>query len=79
MMTVAELIERLKGFDPGMSVVVAGYEGGYNDLSSVVLVRMVPEADTCWYCGAHEEADDGSEKAITALLLSGHNHVAVDD
>lgn len=27
-MTVAELMERLKGFDPELPVVVAGYEGG---------------------------------------------------
>lgn len=34
-MTVAELIELLQQHDSDMSVVVAGYEGGYNDLSFV--------------------------------------------
>ena len=78
-MTVAELMERLKAFDPGLPVVVAGYEEGYNDLSSVAPVRMLPEADTRWYCGAHGDADSNDEKAVTALLLSGQNHIAVDD
>lgn len=78
-MTVAELIELLKQHDPALPVVVAGYEEGYNNLSLVAQVRMVPEADTRWYCGAHQEADDGNEKAMTALLLSGRNHVAKDD
>lgn len=79
MMTVAELMERLKEFDPNLPVVVAGYEEGYNDLSSVAPVRMIPEADTRWYCGAHADADTGDEEAVTALLLRGHNHIAVDD
>ncbi|MBF0177996.1 MAG: hypothetical protein HQL63_14285 [Magnetococcales bacterium] len=78
-MTVAELMELLKQHAPTMRVVVAGYEGGYNDLSSIKPIRMVPEADTRWYCGAHAEADDGNENAVTALLLSGHNHVAKDE
>ncbi|MEO5329269.1 MAG: hypothetical protein H7829_13630 [Magnetococcus sp. THC-1_WYH] len=78
MMTVAELIEILKQHEPDMPVTVAGYEGGYNDISSVAPVRMVTEANTQWYFGAHEEADDGNEKTVTALLLSGHNHVAKD-
>jgi hypothetical protein len=30
-MTVAELIEHLKQFDPNMRVVVDGYEGGFDD------------------------------------------------
>ena len=78
-MTVAELMERLKAFDPDLPVVVAGYEEGYNDLSSVAPVRMLPEADTRWYCGAHQDVDPEDEKAVTALLLSGGNHMARED
>ena len=79
MMTVAELIALLKRQDPGLPVVVAGYEEGYNDLSSVAHVHMAPESDTRWYCGAHRETEPEDEKTVTALLLSGKNHIAVDD
>ncbi|MBF0143002.1 MAG: hypothetical protein HQM01_14535 [Magnetococcales bacterium] len=78
-MTVAELMELLKQHPPTMGVVVAGYEGGYNDLFSVAPVRMVPEVNTQWYYGAHKGTDAGDEKAVTALLLSGENHIARED
>ncbi|NNJ84276.1 MAG: hypothetical protein HKP13_04955 [Gammaproteobacteria bacterium] len=78
-MTVTELMEHLKAFDPNLPVVVAGYEGGFNDVSFVAPARMFPEANTEWYYGAHEEALPGDEGTVTALLLSGKNHIAVDD
>ncbi|MBF0155542.1 MAG: hypothetical protein HQL64_17550 [Magnetococcales bacterium] len=79
MITVAELMERLKEFDSDLPVVVAGYEEGYNDISSVAPVRIIPETDTRWYCGAHRETDPGDKMTVTALLLSGKNHIAVDN
>ncbi|GAB0057795.1 hypothetical protein SIID45300_02127 [Candidatus Magnetaquicoccaceae bacterium FCR-1] len=64
-MNVAELIERLKAHDPGMPVVVAGYEGGYNDLSQVNPVRMISEVNREWYYGAHEEAGATGGQTVT--------------
>ena len=79
-MTIAELMAHLKEFDPDLPVVVVvvGYEGGYNDISSLDSVRMIPESDVDWFFGAHEEATDRDEKAMTALLLTGKNPVAKD-
>ncbi len=77
-MTVAELIELLKQQDPGTPVVVAGYEGGYHDISLARLVRMIPDANKQWYYGAHEEADETGEQVVTALLLFGKNQIATD-
>ncbi|MDX2213086.1 MAG: hypothetical protein SFY66_07335 [Oculatellaceae cyanobacterium bins.114] len=34
-MNIRELIETLSQFDPDMRVVVAGYEGGFNDITQI--------------------------------------------
>jgi len=52
-MTVAELIEALSQFDPATPVVVRGYEGGYNDVSSVEPLMMQLNVNDKWYQGAH--------------------------
>ena len=44
-MTVNELLQLLKGYPPGLRVVVNGYEEGYDDLSpeQLSVVRVAPE------------------------------------
>lgn len=45
-------------------VVVAGYEGGSNELKSVEEVRLNLNVNDEWYYGEHEEALDGECEAV---------------
>ena len=55
MLTVSELIEKLKEYPGDMRVLTLGYEGGYNDidLDTADIVFNVNDKDT-WYYGPHE-------------------------
>ena len=53
-MTVKELIEKLKEFDENMRVVVAGYEGGVNDVEGANAVKIKLNQNTAWFYGKHE-------------------------
>ena len=77
-MTVAELMERLKAFDPNLPVVVAGYEGGFNDLSYVEPVLLTRNVHEEWFYGAHDVPETGQE-GLAALRLGGVNPLAKDD
>ncbi len=56
-MTVQELIEELKQFDPKLPIMLKGYEGGVYDgphnLSVVPVALNANHPDEWWY-GAHE-------------------------
>jgi hypothetical protein len=57
----------------GMRVMVAGYEGGYNDLTGIEVERIALNSNSCIYFGDHERADlvgDGFE-VTSALVLTG--------
>ena len=58
-MKVKELIKELQKHDPEIMVVVAGYEGGYDEISGVGEIRLKYNAHTEWYYGKHEEDDEG--------------------
>lgn len=73
-MTVIELIEALGKFPPETRVVVAGYEGGYNDISKIDDKRLQLDAYTEWWYGQHDDAKDGS--GVAAIYLSGENRMA---
>jgi hypothetical protein len=74
-MNVQQLIEELQKHPPEMRVIVAGYEGGYNDLDSPkqksIRLNVHPPED--WYYGRHEDEDYvlGSDDDIieSALLV----------
>lgn len=70
-MTVGELIDTLKGYDPDMPVVVDGYEDGYDSLTAdsiaeVAIVVDAAKADMTEIVGDHQspenlpEADGGT-------------------
>jgi len=71
-MTAPELIEKLKELPSDMRIVVAGYEGGFNDIEKLKEIPLVLNAHEEWYYGAHEksEIDDG----VKAIVLLGRNH-----
>jgi len=64
-MKVKELIEELQKHDPAKMVVVAGYEGGYDEISGAGEIRLKLNAHTEWYYGKHELDDEGECDAIS--------------
>lgn len=63
-MNVKELIEELQSLDPEKMVVVAGYEGGFNELTGASDIRLKLNVNTEWYYGKHEEDKDGECRAV---------------
>jgi hypothetical protein len=74
-MNLEELIEQLKKYPPEMQVVVAGYEGGYNDISLIKTCAISINKNKDWYYGQHDDAEK-DEQATEALVLSGENKIA---
>lgn len=55
-MKVHELISFLYTLDPGLEVVVKGYEGGYNEVKGVSgTIEYVKNVNDAWYYGPHEQ------------------------
>jgi len=80
-MTVGELIEKLKAFDPTIEVYTNGYEGGYDDLCKIEPVEVCKGFyvdDESWYYGDHEEfnvvrkspADPFSYDIVKGIVIS---------
>lgn len=63
-MTVKQLIEKLKQFDPEAMAVVAGYEGGYNEILDARDIVLNLDVNKEWYYGKHECDDSGEYHAI---------------
>ena len=65
-MTVNELIEKLKTFNPNLPVIINGYERGYNDLENVNQIEIILNVNHEWYYGKHEDVNSYSveEKGI---------------
>lgn len=69
-MTVAELIEMLKSYDPKFRVVTRGYKGGYDDIimPNRTGFDLALNVNTPSYYGPHDTANNRSkgivEKAI---------------
>jgi hypothetical protein len=77
-MTVRELISRLKDEDPGLRVVVQGYEQGYDEIREIALVQVAPNPakNIPWWDG--ELLVSHSEGAETVLSLPrGKNQLAI--
>ena len=77
-MTVNELLQLLKGYPPGLRVVVNGYEEGYDDLSpeQLSVVRVALNTGKRRWEGRHgdpKERTDG-EVVAEALVLRRVSH-----
>ena len=64
-MKVKELMKELQKHDPEKMVVVAGYEGGYDEISGAGEIRLKLNAHTEWYYGRHEEDENGECHGIS--------------
>lgn len=69
-MNVKELIEVLSQYPEDAMVVVAGYEGGYNESRNADEFSLRLNVNTAWYYGKHEEATEDTENPVKAVLIS---------
>lgn len=63
-MNVKELIEELKKFPEDSMVVVSGYEGGVDEITSLIEVKLTLNANSVSYYGDHEIENDGKTPAV---------------
>ena len=54
-MKIKELIEILSKQDPNLNVVINGYEDGFDDISTLEVIKIKRNANTEWYYGSHAE------------------------
>ena len=60
-MKVKKLIELLSQMDPELMVVVAGYEGGVNEVDKSELCDIELNVNDEWYYGKHEMLAEGDK------------------
>jgi hypothetical protein len=79
-MNVRELINILSQFDPETRVVVAGYEGGFNDITEIHPQTLRVNVNKEWYYGSHGLAADEEIRklwpdapVVEAVSLIGEN------
>ena len=68
-MKVKDLIELLQQCNADDRVVVAGYEGGCDDVKCAEAVHLQLDKNTEWYYGAHEIVTE-KYADCTAILIS---------
>jgi|HubBroStandDraft_5_1064220.scaffolds.fasta_scaffold09748_5 hypothetical protein len=67
-MTVAELIEKLRNYPPGMLVVVQGWEGGYDAVEDIGIVDIVYDPSESYF-GEYRRSEREDTSYIDAILL----------
>jgi hypothetical protein len=71
-MKVKELIETLSQLDSELMVVVAGYEGGVDEMDKYELCDVELNVNTEWYYGKHEILEKGEEhKKKDSTIVKG--------
>lgn len=79
-MTVSELIAALQSYPPDARVVVLGYESGYDDVTQVRGIGIVPEENPAWYNGRYGDAPpERANQAERAVLVYGRNREDLGD
>ncbi len=72
-MTIQQLTSLLSQYPPDTRVVVAGYEGGFNDITLHKIIHLDLDANKEWWNGQHEEVQSSGREA---LLLAGENRIS---
>lgn len=67
-MTVTKLIAQLLKEDQDKEVVIAGYEGGYNPVKSLVCLNVVDHSDPAWYYGIYEQAAVSDARPVKKVI-----------
>lgn len=57
-MKVKDLLKQLQELDQESMVIISGYEGGYNEVSSADPKQIALNVNTSWYYGCHEIVED---------------------
>lgn len=73
-MTVGEMIEELKAFDPSLKLVVAGYEYGLSDPCKPTEEKIVLDVIHDIWAGPHDRFDDNcdeKEKNVVSAVIIG--------
>ncbi len=60
-MKVKKLIETLSQLDPELMVVVAGYEGGVDEMNKYELCDVELNVNDDWYYGKHDILENGEK------------------
>lgn len=68
-MNAEELIEELKKVPPKTMVVISGYEGGLNEVSTVEAVKIRLNVNDAWYYGKHEHAVFGDTDTHNSVYV----------
>jgi hypothetical protein len=67
--TVKELINRLQQINnQEMTVVVDGYEGGFDDIKEPKFIIVYKRIDNEWYDGKYEQSSSGQGGTLMLLL-----------
>lgn len=75
-MKVKDLIEKLQALDPELTVMLPGYEGGWDRLEGLGVSVVALNVNAAWYYGSHERVhrnDDypGHDRVKAVLLGAG--------
>jgi hypothetical protein len=70
-MKAKELITLLQQVPPESTIVVRGYENGYNIISELKHVKIAHDITAPWYCGEYSE--NATKDAIEAIEIYGKN------
>jgi len=74
-MKVSKLIELLKKFPQNMLVLVAGYEGGYDNPELPVMKPIKKQdKDLVGYLGIYDNALEGDKKVQIAVVIGRKYH-----
>lgn len=75
-MTVQELIAKLQQFEPSKRVIIPGYEGGYNDITTVENEPICLNVNSAWYYGPHDRPNEENSANEMAILISANKSLA---
>ena len=73
-MKIDELVKKIKSFPKNTTVLVEGYEGGYDSIKHIEVkkVKKYPKAfKGKWYYGDFADAEPEDRKTIDAVVLLG--------
>ena len=72
-MKVKDLIQELQKLDPELLVVVAGYEGGVDELKNITQYKIELDAHKDWaFFGDHAALDDiGHRYSLSSTIVDG--------
>jgi hypothetical protein len=75
-LTVRELIERLQHYPDNLPVVVQSYEQGYDPVTQLEVIEVMPTPNREWYVGVYEKSQAQGEAML--LIASKYTRAEID-